>query len=349
VRLTPNCRIAVLLHGGVKDNQGKTGLAYLRYGAAKVVAAIDEETAGESLRELTGIPQEVPIVNNVRNALAYNPNVLLIGIAPSGGVLPPAWWQDVETGVKAGLSIVNGLHTPMTPVFSNLNPDQWIWDLRREPEGLGIAQAKARSLSCQRILTVGTDMSVGKMSASLELDRAAKKRGLRSQFLGTGQGGVMIAGDGICLDAVRVDFAAGAVEKLVLDRSESQDILWIEGQGSLCHPGSTATLPLLRGSQPTGLILAHRYGQTHIRNVPEIAIPPLPTAIALYEAVAQMGGSFGTPKVLAIALNTHHLEESEAKAAIDTIVRETGLPCDDVVRHGGDRLLLNLMEAGLGR
>jgi uncharacterized NAD-dependent epimerase/dehydratase family protein len=186
-------------------------------------------------------------------------------------------------------------------------------------------------------------MSGGKMSTSLELDRAAQKRGLRSRFLGTGQGGVMIAGTGICLDAVRVDFAAGAVEKLVLESGNDSDWLWIEGQGSLCHPGSTATLPLLRGSQPTGLVLVHRYGQTHLRNAPDILIPPLATVIALYEAIAQVGGSFGYPKVVAIALNTHHLTPLAAQRAIAEIHQETGLPCDDVVRYGGDRLLTEIL------
>lgn len=345
MRLTPDCRVAILLHAGVRDAHGKTGLAYLRYGAANVVVAIDQDTAGGSLAELTGIPRSVPIVGTMQAALAYNPQVLLIGIAPSGGALPPAWWQDVEIGVKAGLSVVNGLHTPMAMAFTDLQPGQWIWDLRQEPAGLTVGQGRARLLACQRILTVGTDMSVGKMSASLELDRAARRRGLRSQFLGTGQGGVAISGTGICLDAVRVDFAAGAVEKLVLDHGENRDILWIEGQGSLYHPGSTATLPLLRGGQPTGLILVHRFGQNHIRNVPDVAIPPLPEAIALYESVAGVGGSFGKPEVMAIALNTHHLIESEARDAIEAIAEETGLPCDDVVRFGGDRLLGELLDA----
>ncbi len=224
MHLTANHRVAILLHEGIKGTHGKTGLAYLRYGQASIVAVIDTECAGESLPEVAGIPKDIPIVSSVQAALAYHPHVLLIGIAPSGGILPHAWLEEVKQGVKAGLSVANGLHTPLAPYFNSLQPQQWIWDIRQEPSGLGIGLAKARSLTCQRILTVGTDMSVGKMSTSLECHAAALKRGIKSKFLGTGQGGIMIAGSGIALDAIRVDFAAGAVEKMVLAAENNDDV-----------------------------------------------------------------------------------------------------------------------------
>jgi uncharacterized NAD-dependent epimerase/dehydratase family protein len=336
-------RVAILLHQGIKGKHGKTGLAFLRYSEAPIVAAIDSESAGESFTQLTGINKNIPLVASVEEALQYNPNLLLIGIAPSGGALPEAWWQEVKQGVEAGLSLVNGLHTPMQKKFDCLRSRQWIWDIRQEPQGLKIGSGKARSLTCQRILTVGTDMAIGKMSTSIELDKAARKKGIKSKFLATGQAGIMIAGDGLPLDAVRVDFAAGAVEQLVTNYGWEHDLLCIEGQGSLLHPGSTATLPLIRGSQPTALILVHRYGQKHIRDFPEIFIPPLTDVIHLYETVARGAGSFNSVKVKAIALNTFHLDLDAAKAAIEEIQQATGLPCTDVVRFGADFLLEKLV------
>ena len=313
MRLTSEHRVAILLHGGIRGHHGKTGLAFLRYGEAEIVAVIDEESAGESLGELTGIDRDAPIVRNVEEALAYNPQILLIGIAPSGGALPDPWWEEVKAGLAAGLSLVNGLHTPVASRWEHLQPRQWIWDIRKEPKELTIGSGKARSLSCQRLLTVGTDMAVGKMSASIELNRAAQRQGIKSKFLATGQAGLMIGGEGIALDAIRVDFAAGAVEKMMLDFAEDYELLVVEGQGSLLHPGSTATLPLIRGTQPTGLILVHRTGQKHIRDFPEIAIPPLSEVVKLYEAVASVGGALGKVKVKAIALNTFHLNEQAAQ------------------------------------
>jgi uncharacterized NAD-dependent epimerase/dehydratase family protein len=339
-------RIAILLHQGIKGENGKTGLAFLRYSDADVVAIVDSECAGQSLIELTGIRKNVPIVASVTEALAYHPDVLLVGIAPSGGQLPDPWWQEVKTGVEAGLSLVNGLHTPFAEQFGQLHPQQWIWDIRREPPDLGIATAKAQTLTCQRWLTVGTDMAVGKMSTSLELIRAAQRQGIRGKFLATGQGGLMIAGEGIPLDAIRVDYAAGAVEKMVMAQGNRYEVLLVEGQGSLLHPGSTATLPLLRGSQPTGLILVHRAGQTHIRNLPHVKIPPLPEVVQLYETVAQGAGAFPKTKVKGIALNTFGLDQATAESAIAQVKLETGLPCTDVVRFGAEELLAVIKAEG---
>lgn len=345
--LQPDRRIAILLHDGIKGAHGKTGVALLRYSEATIVAVIDRECAGKSLPKLTGINRDVPIVATVEKALSYKPDVLVIGIAPSGGVLPDEWWQEIKQATASGLSIVNGLHTPMNTIpelRDSLREGQWIWDVRQEPPNLPIASARARSLACRRVLTVGTDMGVGKMSTSLELNKAAQKRGLRSKFLATGQAGLMIAGDGVPLDAVRVDFAAGAVEQIVMRYGSDRDILHIEGQGSLLHPGSTATLPLIRGSQATHLILVHRPGQTHIRNHPQVEIPPLPEVIQLYETVARAGGAFADVKVAAIALNTFHLNVSEAQQAIEQVQAETKLPCTDVVRFGADVILDTIMQ-----
>lgn len=340
-------RVAILLHEGILGPQGKTGLTLLRYSEAPIVAVIDRECAGKSLPELTRISRDVPIVASVTEALSYKPDVLAIGIAPSGGILPQEWQAEVRAALAAGLSVVNGLHTPMAnnpELKSLLQEGQWIWDVRQEPAALGVGSGLARSLPSLRILTVGTDMAVGKMSTTLELNKISQQRGLRSKFLGTGQAGIMISGEGIPLDAVRVDFAAGAVEQLVMRHAENHDILLIEGQGSLLHPGSTATLPLLRGSQPTHLILVHRAGQTHIRNHPHVPIPPLVEVIRLYEMVAAAAGAFGPVRVVAIALNTGHLDNAAALQAIAQTTKETGLPCTDPVRYSADVLLDAVLE-----
>ncbi|MCG5056724.1 MAG: DUF1611 domain-containing protein [Limnoraphis sp. WC205] len=341
-------RLAILLHEGILGATGKTGLSLLRYSQANIVAVIDRDCAGKSLSELTGINRNVPIVASVKDALAFHPNILMIGIAPSGGALPEEWWLDLDDALEAGLSIVNGLHTKLIPLVeqrhqTNINqflkPQQWIWDIRQEPPALGIASAAARQLSCRRVLTVGTDMAIGKMSTGLELNKAAQKRGIRSKFIATGQGGLMLGEDGIPLDSVRVDFAAGAVEQMVMRFGKDCDLLIVEGQGSLIHPGSTATLPLLRGSQPTDLILAHRAGQTHIRNHPHVVIPPLSQVIELYEKIASVGGAMQSAKIVGISLNTYGLAEDVAREAIAQIQSETGLPCTDTVRFGASILL----------
>nr|WP_236116894.1 DUF1611 domain-containing protein [Hassalia byssoidea] len=335
-----------MLHEQVKGTHGKTGLSLLRYSEAPIVAVIDRTCAGQSLPELTRIKRDVPIVASVAAALQYQPQVLVIGIAPKGGILPDDYWHDIKDALMSGMSLVNGLHTPladMPDLKALLKPGQLIWDVRKEPPNLSVATALARTLPCRRVLTVGTDMAVGKMSTSIQLHWASRLRNWRSKFLPTGQTGLMLEGDGVPLDAVRVDFAAGAVEQMVMRFGKNYDILHIEGQGSLLHPGSTATLPLIRGSQPTQMILVHRAGQTHVMdNVP---IPPLSEVIKLYEMVAGAGGAFASVPVVGVALNTGHLDESAAKEAIAQVQSETNLPCTDPIRFDAG-LLLNAIVRG---
>jgi uncharacterized NAD-dependent epimerase/dehydratase family protein len=345
--LTSNHRVALLLHEGIQGTHGKTGLAMARFSPVPIVAIIDQQSVGQSFATLTSIPREIPIVAAVSDAMCYQPDVLVIGIAPSGGGLPEAWLTEVKQAIAAGWSIANGLHTPLAtlPDLPTLRSGQWIWDIRQEPTGLSVGSGQARSLPGRRVLTVGTDMSVGKMSASLAMHQVAQAQGVRSRFLGTGQGGILIAGDGIPLDAIRVDFAAGAVEQLVLRYGQDYDLLHIEGQGSLLNPASTATLPLMRGSQPTHLILVHRAGQTHIRTFPDFVIPPLPQVIGLYESLATAGGTFYPARVAGIALNTAHLSEDEARRAIALTQAETRLPCTDAIRFGAEPLLEAVLAA----
>jgi uncharacterized NAD-dependent epimerase/dehydratase family protein len=339
--LKPGDRLAILLHGGIRGSHGKTGISLLRYSDNPIVAVVDQTCVGLSLPKLTGIQRDVPIVASVEEAIAHQPTVLAIGLAPSGGALPPAWQQEIQMGIAAGLSVMNGLHTPMVAFLNgkSLQPNQWIWDIRQEPPGLTVGSGQARLLPCQRVLTVGTDMSVGKMSTSLELNRASQQRGLRSRFLATGQTGLMLGHDGIPLDAIRIDYAAGAVEQMVMRHGSEHEVVHVEGQGSLMNPASTATLPLIRGSQPTHLVLVHRAGQTHIHHFPHVPIPPLPKVIEVYETIAAAGGAFASVKVAGIALNTFHLSETEARTAIDRVHQETGLPCTDVIRFTADPIV----------
>ncbi|MFK8183565.1 MAG: DUF1611 domain-containing protein [Phormidesmis sp.] len=343
--LKPEDRIAIFMHNGLKGAKGKTGISLLRYSQHPIAAVIDETATGESVKAITGINREIPVVKSVAESLAFNPTVLAIGLAPSGGQLPKSQYAEIKQAVNAGLSVMNGLHTPMNEdpdVANNIQPGRWVWDMRQEPENLTVGSGKARLLKCDRVLTVGTDMAVGKMSTSIELNRAAKVKGLRSKLIATGQTGLMLGEAGMPLDAIRVDYASGAVEQSLLEHGPHHDILFIEGQGSLLNPASTATLPLIRGSQPTHLILVHKANLTHIQHFPDFKIPPIAEVVNLYETVTTAGGTFIPAKVTGIALNTFGLSEREAMSAIAAITKATSLPCTDVVRFGGEPLLAQI-------
>ncbi len=339
-----NDRLAILLHGGISGKHGKTGLALLRFAPERVVAVIDAEHAGGSLTELTDVPlpQSIPIVASAAEALRFAPQTLAIGIAPLGGKLPQDWYPDLMDALKGGLNILNGLHTKLAEdprLTACLQTKNWIWDIRNEPTGLVSGSGKARLLSCKRVLFVGTDMSIGKMSAAIAFHRAAMARGLRSKFMATGQTGIMLEGDGIPLDAIRIDFASGAVEGDVLACGQAREVVFIEGQGSMLNPASTATLPLIRGSQPTHLVLVHRAGMQTLRDFSWVPIPPLSKVVEMYEQVAKGGGAFEPVRVACIALNTHRMTEEQAKREIADAQLATGLPVSDVVRFGAESLL----------
>lgn len=335
--------LAIYMEGATTNSVGKMGFGILRYSANPIACVIDSEQAGRDARELTGIPRSAPVVGTVAEAVAKGAKVLVLGIAPAGGLIPEDWYPIIDEAIASGLSVVNGLHDQLSPRYPHLTNGQYIWDIRVEPKDIGVATGAARHLPNKRVLMIGTDMAIGKMTAGLELYRVLRERGVRTEFVATGQIGITITGRGVPLDAVRVDYAGGAMEKEVVEASQDCDVVIVEGQGALAHPGSSANLPLLRGTMPTHLILCHRAGATHLQKLPDVEMPPLGEYIRLYESLATVGGLFPRPTTVGIALNTSGLDDHAAICEMAKIERETGLMTVDPVRFGPDRLANNLM------
>lgn len=341
--LTPDLPLAIFMEDTFGKPFGKMGYGILRFSQNPIVCIIDSTQAGRKAGDvMPKSPQpNCPIVATVAEAAALGAKALLLGSAPSGGLIPETWYPALDQAVNAGLSLVNGLHQRLNDRYRSLQPGQWIWDIRQEPAGLGVGKGRARELAAQRVLIVGTDMANGKMTTGLLMLEEARRRGVKAQFLATGQIGIAICGRGVPLDAIKLDYACGAIEKGVLELADA-DLIIVEGQGSLLHPGSTATLPLLRGSCPTAMILNHRADRQTLRDFAWLKIPPLSEVAALYEAVASCCGSFPAAKVTGIALNTAELDDDEARAAIARFEDETGLPATDCVRFGPEKLVDSL-------
>ncbi|HEX2413674.1 MAG TPA: DUF1611 domain-containing protein [Thermoleophilaceae bacterium] len=342
-------RLAIFAEGLFEQHSGKTAHGVIRYGTREVVTVVDSTQAGRTAVEVEPFClHPVPVVASVRDAIDAGATALLIGVAPTGGKLDPAWRAPLIEAIQAGLDLEAGLHTQLAddPELSAAAETAGVKlrDLRAAPADLTVpAGPYARPDSVRVVHSVGSDTVIGKKVVTLELDRAARERGERSVYVPTGQTGVAIAGWGIAVDHVISDYVAGAGERLVHEGAERGDLLFVEGQGALFHPAySGVTLGLLHGSAPDHLILVHKAGARAIRNYPDLPIPPLPELIAAYE----LATSYVRPaRVVAIALNTSELDEPGARAAVEAAEDQTGLATDDVVRFGPERVLEAVLAA----
>jgi uncharacterized NAD-dependent epimerase/dehydratase family protein len=339
-------RLAILAEGQFGAHSAKTAYGVIRYGRDDVVAVLDSTRAGRNVAEL--LPgHDIPIVATLDEALTRPnpPNALLIGIAPTGGRLPEAWRSTILAAIVAGLDVLSGLHTFVgdDPEFAAAAAAHGtsIVDYRRPPERMETAVGRRHGPGKRVILTVGTDCAIGKMSVALELCRAAVAAGDGAVFVPTGQTGMMIEGWGVAVDRLISDFAQGTVEWLVEEGEGLGDWVIVEGQGSLDHPAySSVTLALIHGATPQAMVMVHKPGlaQHDFDHLPDASFPiaSLPGYIDLHERIA---GLVAPSKVVAVALNTSlYPDDAEARRVIDSIAAETGLPADDPVRFGADRL-----------
>ncbi len=336
-------RLLILAEGFSGDpHYGKTARGVLAYGERPVVAIVDSTRAGET-------QSGVPIVASVEDALAFEPETALVGVATAGGRFPPAWRELLKSAIGNGLNLENGLHQFLADdeELAELAAARSVElrDLRRPPAGLNVPTGANLSQPTRNVLTVGSDCAIGKMTVSLELDRAARARGIESRFVPTGQTGIAIAGWGIAVDAVVSDFIAGAAEQLVVEGHErGGELLFVEGQGAITHPAySGVTLGLVHGSAPHAFVLCHQAGSTEVDGYPGHPLLPLPELVELHERISLRARP---ARVAAIALNTRALPgDDAARAAIARAEAETGLPGDDPVRFGPDRILDAVLAA----
>jgi D-glutamate N-acetyltransferase len=314
---------------------GKTLRGVLRYRRESVVAILDAQRAGDT-------DDGVPIVATVDEGMRHGPDTALVGVVTQGGHFPGDWQELLKDCVRHGLDLENGLHVRLhdIPGLPELAREHGVElrDLREPPPDLSTATGTNLEVDATIVLTVGSDCAIGKMTATCELDLEARKRGLRSVFVPTGQTGIAIAGWGIAVDAVVSDFIAGAAERLVVEGGKRGDLLWVEGQGAILHPiYSGVTVGLIHGSAPHLYVLCHEVGRTITEGDPtESPIPSLPELVDLHE---RMSLKRRPAKVVAVALNTSALPEVAARSAIAAAEEETGLPADDPVRFGAGKLL----------
>ena len=286
---------------------------------------------------------------DVDAAVERGARTLVVGVANRGGRLADAWMPTLVEALEKGLDVASGLHQqlaarPELAAAAHAHGRRLI-DVRVPTVEYPIATGEPRpGLRCT---TVGTDCSVGKMYASLALEAALARAGADATFRATGQTGILIAGEGVPLDAVVADFMAGAVETITpAGAPDHWDI--VEGQGSLFHPSfSGVTLALIHGSAPDALVLCHEPTRTHMRGLPRYALPSLER---LRETALEAARVVNPAcEVAGVAINTHALDADAARELLESTEATLGLACVDPFRDGADRLAAALLAIGAGR
>ena len=328
-------RYLIYADGQFGTPASKTGNSVIRYSASNVAAVLDSKQAGKTVSAVLGFGGDIPIVGSIDDAISLGADALLVGIATHGGGFSPELRAAIHYAIDHGLEIWNGLHS-----FVSADPELVtlarvrgvaLHDVRRPPDHLPVGTGRVRDIDSTVILAVGTDANIGKMTVMLQLRTALAARGVRAGFAPTGQTGIFIEGWGLCVDAVVADFIAGAAEEVTIQASRDADIVLVEGQGSILHPGySGVSLGLLHGSVPHAMIACHQPTRETFRHNAWLRIPPLRDVIELHEAIA---APLRVARTIGVSLNTSDLSDDAARAVIEQTARETGLPTTDPVRY----------------
>jgi uncharacterized NAD-dependent epimerase/dehydratase family protein len=286
-----------------------------------------------------GLPDMEPA-----QAKAAGADTMVIGTASAGGVMARQTVADIVTALDADLNVISGLHEKLREnaaiVAAAKRNGRTLFDAREYTRKIPVGTGRKRS--GRRLLTVGTDCSVGKMYTSLAIERSMRKRGLKADFRATGQTGIFIAGSGIPVDAVIADFISGAAELISPAREDGGWDL-VEGQGSLFHPSyAGVSLGLLHGSQPDALVLCHELTRRHMRGLPGCPLPDLALCLEANLTAARLTNP--GVKAVGVALNTSNVSEQEGRAACRETGVRLGLPCEDPVTMGVESIVDNLLS-----
>ncbi len=273
---------------------------------------------------------ELPVMT-IADACAAGARTLIVGLANAGGTISESWLPTLTEALAAGLHLASGLHQRLTDIPSlcaaAAASGRELIDVRHPRQAFAVGTGARRS--GRRLLTVGTDCSVGKMYTALAIERELHKRGIAADFRATGQTGIFIAGGGVSVDAVVADFISGAVEELApANAPDHWDV--IEGQGSLFHPSfAGVSLGLLHGAQAEALVMCHEPTRMHMRGLPHQPMPALNHCIAANEAAARL--TQPDARCIGVAVNTSGLTAAAAAETLERLADASGLPCVDPV------------------
>jgi len=270
----------------------------------------------------------------IAEAATAGVKTVIVGVANRGGVLDPAWVPLLVDALERGMDLASGLHRRLSDVpelaAAAKRFGRALADVRHPTRDFAVGTGRKRG--GRRLLTVGTDCSIGKMYTALAIEKEMKRRGMNADFRATGQTGIFIAGDGVSIDAVVSDFVSGAVEWLTPENAADHwDV--IEGQGSLFHASyAGVSLGLLHGAQADALVMCHEPTRPHMRGLPHYRLPSLEDCIAANLAAARLTNP--NARCVGISINSAALDAAAAERYLKEIGMKHGLPAVDPMRTG---------------
>lgn len=348
------CRATAIVYceGNFGAIDGKTANGLVRHSEKyKILSVIDSEKAGCDSGEVLGEPANgIPVLANLDEAVTgadQIPAFFIFGMAPSSGMLSPAERQVVLDAMGRGISIVNGLHEFLNddPEFAAASEANQvtILDVRRprEKKNLRMFTGRIATVTCPRIAVLGTDGAIGKRTTATILTAALNADGIKAVLVGTGQTGLIQgARYGVALDAIPCQFCSGELEATVVEAFEREqpDVIVIEGQGALSHPAYLTSTFIMRGAQPSAVVLQHAPARGFLCDFPTVAMPTAASEINLIQ-------TFAKTKVIGLTLNHEHMSEAAVTDAIAQYELELGFPVTDALSRPPSRLVDMVLEA----
>lgn len=336
-------RYAILAIGSFDYILNKTGNMLIRYQPDDVVAVIDPDKAGRTADDIIGIGGSLPVVGSFQDALQYQPDTMVIGFAPPGGVINDETRKEILIAIDEGCDIISGMH-----VFLNdddeisdraKNNDVLLTDLRRPPNPPHFPKGTWKDRNVPVLLVVGTDCDSGKMTTAWEITQRLRTRGKKVNFIGTGQTGILLGGSGVAVDAVIADFMAGELEYVIDRACDGADLVVVEGQGSINNYAySGVTMGLIHGCMPDYFVLTHDPSRPL-----DVLDHPIPDINDLIQLHLDLMRPFRKTRFLGINLLTFAIDEQNANNVIIEYEKEFGLATTDLVRFG-DRGLINVID-----
>ncbi len=343
----PRPTAVVLCEANFGQIDGKTANGLVRHSERfEILSVIDSERAGlDAGQVLDGVRNGIPIVGDLAAALRHAgpavPDYLIVGVAPTSGMLSPNERDVILDAMSQGLNVVNGLHEflnddPEFAAASAINQVE-ILDIRRPraKRDLRMFSGRINSVTCPRLAVLGTDGAIGKRTTATILTRVLNDHGVNAVLVGTGQTSI-IQGTryGVALDAIPTQFVTGELEATIVEAFEAEhpDVIIVEGQGALSHPTYLSSTAILRGSLPVGVILQHAPARITVSDYPAVTMPTVTSEIKLIE-------TFAATRVIGLTINHENMTDDEVSAAIGHYERELGIPCTDALTRPTSRLL----------